>query len=227
MNEPIDQLRPLTPLQAHGALTLMVLQLFVAPYAMREHGSVSSIVTQTGFHLFLVLIVLGVSTHRLQLGLCIALVAVATGLQFIAPQDLGVIRALASLCLVGCGVIALIMSIRRVLLTRHVTLALLSASASIYLLAGVVWAIGYQAIEAITPGAFASSGASQPDDAGTLFYFSFVTLTTLGYGDVSPVTPIARSAAIAEAVFGQLFLVLLIGRLVSLHIMATPERTAA
>ncbi|MEO1585304.1 MAG: potassium channel family protein, partial [Planctomycetota bacterium] len=57
-----------------------------------------------------------------------------------------------------------------------------------------------------------------PINAGELSYFSFVTLTTLGYGDVSPATPIARSLATLEAVFGQVFLVVLLGRLVSLHI---------
>ena len=55
-------------------------------------------------------------------------------------------------------------------------------------------------------------------------YFSFVTLTTLGYGDTVPVHPVARSLAIAEALVGQLYPAILIGRLVSLQISARDGR---
>jgi voltage-gated potassium channel Kch len=54
-------------------------------------------------------------------------------------------------------------------------------------------------------------------DFGTAIYFSFVTLATLGYGDVVPASPIARSLAICEAVGAQLFVAVLIARLVSLQ----------
>jgi hypothetical protein len=51
-----------------------------------------------------------------------------------------------------------------------------------------------------------------------LLYFSFSTLTTNGYGDIVPVNPIARALANAEAITGQMYVVLLIGRLLSLHL---------
>jgi voltage-gated potassium channel Kch len=54
-----------------------------------------------------------------------------------------------------------------------------------------------------------------------LRYFSFMTLTTVGYGDVVPLSPVARTMAMLEAVMGQFYLVALIGRLVGLHIVHT------
>ncbi len=53
-----------------------------------------------------------------------------------------------------------------------------------------------------------------------LFYFSYTTLTTLGYGDIRPISAIARSFAISEAIIGQLYLTILVARLVGLHISA-------
>jgi voltage-gated potassium channel Kch len=50
-------------------------------------------------------------------------------------------------------------------------------------------------------------------------YFSFVTLTTVGFGDVVPVDPVARAAMILEALIGQFYLVVLVARLVGMHIV--------
>jgi len=72
----------------------------------------------------------------------------------------------------------------------------------------------YWAIEQISPGTF--SGASEFSLNGAI-YFSFVTLATLGYGDIAPRSEIARGLAIVEGVGGQLFLVVLVARLVSLY----------
>ena len=55
-----------------------------------------------------------------------------------------------------------------------------------------------------------------------LFYFSYVTLTTLGYGDIGPVSPAARALAITEAIVGQLYLVVLVAGLVGMHL--SPRR---
>jgi voltage-gated potassium channel Kch len=86
-----------------------------------------------------------------------------------------------------------------------------------YLLLGLAWANAYDLIELARPGAlrFPEGGGPTPI---RLVYFSFVTLTTVGYGDITPIHPAARSLAIAEALVGQLFPAILIGRLVSMEI---------
>ena len=93
--------------------------------------------------------------------------------------------------------------------TEHVYAAL-----SAYLLAGVFFGIFYWALEQFKPGAFNISGELSRT---TAIYFSFVTLATLGYGDIVPRTDVARGLAVIEAVGGQLFLAVLVARLVSLY----------
>jgi voltage-gated potassium channel Kch len=88
------------------------------------------------------------------------------------------------------------------------------AALSAYLLAGVFFGNFYWTLEQVRPGTFTVAGDFLPSSA---IYFSFVTLATLGYGDIVPRTEIARGLAIVEGVGGQLFLAVLIARLVSLY----------
>jgi Ion channel len=88
------------------------------------------------------------------------------------------------------------------------------AALSAYLLAGVFFGNFYWVLEEIRPGSFTVSGDFS---ASSAIYFSFVTLATLGYGDIVPRTDVARGLAIVEGVGGQLFLAVLIARLVSIY----------
>jgi voltage-gated potassium channel Kch len=87
-----------------------------------------------------------------------------------------------------------------------------------YLLLGVIWAEAYALVEMLHPGSF-QGPVHVADGPRAWLYFSFVTLTTVGYGDVLPVHPLARSLAIFEAVTGSLFLTILLARLVTLATM--------
>jgi hypothetical protein len=92
---------------------------------------------------------------------------------------------------------------------------------AVYLLLGLLWALAYGMISATDPEAFKGLASFSLEESGAqqdFLYFSFVTLTTLGYGDMSPVTPIAKTLAWFEAVFGQLYLAVTIARLVSLEV---------
>jgi voltage-gated potassium channel Kch len=92
------------------------------------------------------------------------------------------------------------------------------AALSAYLLAGLYFGLLYWVLEQLTSGAFATSGNFSRTSA---IYFSFVTLATLGYGDIVPQTDLARSLTVLEGVGGQLFLAVLVARLVSLYTMRT------
>jgi hypothetical protein len=93
-----------------------------------------------------------------------------------------------------------------------------------YLFLGMIWSVAYHLIALRIPGAFSIQGPSTPGETESiqsqLFYFSFVTLTTIGYGDIAPVHPIARMLTILEGVTGQLFPAILIARLVSLQVQS-------
>ena len=89
----------------------------------------------------------------------------------------------------------------------------------VYLLLGVIWSIAYNVLEYMQPGSFKGltelvSPASDLD----WIYFSFVTITTLGYGDITPLTQTARSLAVAEAIVGQFYIAVLVAGLVSAYI---------
>ena len=110
---------------------------------------------------------------------------------------------------------------------REVGFDTIAGGISIYLLMVVIWALAYGAVEILAPGSFLVLGEIVPPDARgglngdgvfeTLIYFSFVTITTLGYGDITPIGDVARMLCVFEAFIGQLFLVVFIARLVSLH----------
>jgi len=91
------------------------------------------------------------------------------------------------------------------------------AALSAYLLAGVFFGVLYSGVEQVWPGSFNIAGAKGDFPLFDAIYFSFVTLATLGYGDLLPVSEVARGLAIVEAVSGQLFLAVMIARLVSSH----------
>lgn len=92
---------------------------------------------------------------------------------------------------------------------------------SAYLLLGMAWASAYQVVEQLHAGSFRFVTAPRDFDQliSKLTYFSFCTLTTVG-SDIIPVSPIARSLTIAEAVVGQLFPVILLGGLVSMAVQS-------
>src|SRR5918994_5978518 len=90
----------------------------------------------------------------------------------------------------------------------------LYAALSAYLLAGIFFVILYWVLEHVEPGTFAATAEFSRMSA---IYFSFVTLATLGYGDIVPRTDIARGFAIVEGVGGQFFLAVMVARLVSLY----------
>jgi hypothetical protein len=104
--------------------------------------------------------------------------------------------------------------------TRHRVRGAIAA----YLLIGITWTYIYMSIALLINGAFSfpsstTVGPDGPELQSTLAYYSFVTLTTLGYGDVVPIHPVARMFAILEALVGMLYPATLLARLVSLEIM--------
>lgn len=117
--------------------------------------------------------------------------------------------------------------LRYVLRMPQVNGEVLCASISAYLLLGLLWSMGYRMVASLTPGAFVLNGMHEQSMEGfNAFYFSFVTLTTVGYGDIAPVSSVARMLSVMESMTGTLYVAVLIARLVALYSTApTPPRT--
>ncbi len=107
---------------------------------------------------------------------------------------------------------------------HEVTINVIYASIVVYLLIAIMWMFIYLVLESIQPGSFAA-GEGQIEVGRRLYiYYSFVTITTLGYGDITPTTDIANSFSFLEAVTGQLYIAILIARLVGIHIAQSMRR---
>jgi hypothetical protein len=113
--------------------------------------------------------------------------------------------------------------LRAVLRQKEVTGETISMSISIYLLLGLTWGVFYILLYYLQPHAFNLGGAStlstptEQEVFPVLIYFSLTTLSTIGFGDITPLTLQARYAAVAEGITGQFYLAILVARLVGLY----------
>ena len=126
----------------------------------------------------------------------------------------------------GIGLVAFVVVnlLRFVLRAPSVDVEVLCASISAYLMLGLIWTMAYWLVDQLTPGAFAfntTTGTKESMEGFNAFYFSFVTLSTVGYGDITPVSKVARMLAATEAMTGLLYVAVLIARLVGLY--STPK----
>ena len=92
---------------------------------------------------------------------------------------------------------------------------------SAYLLLGLVWGFAYFLLESAAPGSLSIDAASEEARLSESIYYSFVTLTTLGYGDILPLSERARALAYVEAIIGQFYLAVLLARLVGMYVVAS------
>jgi voltage-gated potassium channel len=119
-----------------------------------------------------------------------------------------------------------------VLDSGRVTSDKIFAAICVYMLLGYGWSFVYSILLELEPQSFATTSDVVPTNyVGRILqlrYFSFMTLTTVGYGDIVPHSPAARTMTVLEAVMGQFYLVALVGRLVGLHIVhGTDPRSRA
>lgn len=92
------------------------------------------------------------------------------------------------------------------------------AAVDAYLLLALMWAFIYSILEMVVPGSFAFPDQRYRGELLPFEYFSFITITTLGYGDITPLTDKASALAIFEAVVGQIYMVVLVAWLVGMHV---------
>lgn len=149
-------------------------------------------------------------------------VLVLLGLGFVVARVLraalgipGMLRVSEALWLIAI-VLATLASLRHALARGVVNAERILAALDVYLLVGLLFGVAYWTLEDVWPGSFGgvTAGSFGPSRA---IYFSFVTIATLGYGDVIPVSEAAQGLAIVEAVCGQMYLAVLVARLVSLY----------
>jgi len=202
------------------AFTLIAILLLHVVYPLSEIGNVAALsfigvyLALTGSAIYLV------SSNRRLLILAVLLtivIAVTGGItvvsDFTAPSWIQLswsAALLIQLALITSLLVAFIIG------SETVTREVLYAAIVIYFLMATIFTVMYMVIDNLTPGAFvASSGAEITWQR--LNYFSLVTISTLGYGDIVPVSGAAQSLSAMEASIGTLYIAILIGRFVSLY----------
>lgn len=131
---------------------------------------------------------------------------------------------IADISLLALCIVTIDSVLAHALSARRVDTEVLAAAISAYVLMGIGWAVIFTMLETFSPGSLHLTDHTGEDPWNTILYFSFATLTTLGYGDVAPLSLTARAWATIEAMGGTLYLAILIARLVSLY-KADPEAT--
>jgi hypothetical protein len=170
------------------------------------------------YSLILLAAVNAVSTRRQTrlIALAVAILAIVL-LWTNTGEALTLGRQAGILLFVAFNAVTIGLVLRHVVRAPAVTFDVLCAGIAIYLLIGVTWAVTYIVLDTLDPNAFKTLSASIDAGSGEFLYFSFATLTTLGYGDVVPHSLFTRTWAIMEAVTGVLYIAILVARLVSLY----------
>lgn len=194
-------------------LGLLFFGIFIAPVLI-AHGLVSDILIELIFALILIAGVFATPcslTSRLGMFLLASLAVSARVLDKYNQSNItiiGIDNIFASLTLIAFTVLI----IKNFLLGKTLLRYRIAGAVAVYLIFGVLWARLYEIVYLYDPIAFSSGDKTNPV---SLIYFSFVTLITLGYGDIVPISITARSLTILEGVIGQLYIVILISTLVS------------
>lgn len=194
----------------------LIIVFFIAPL-----GNLSPIFQWLISLFFVMTLLLGVNTlafppkiiRTLQI-----LAAISFAADIIVFPDFPKLTALTSLIahvFQAIFVFCIMMAISfRITHEKQVNGAVIQGSICVYLLLGIFWFFLYQIVLFFDPFAF-----SIPEEitSNSLFYFSFTTLTTVGYGDVTPINPFAMTLSNAEALVGQIYPAIVIAKLVSLY----------
>ena len=215
----IPRFRRFTSVQLLAALALL---FFFFPFVEEVKGG--DIIVSILLSLVLLCAVLAVADRKRALVIAVALAVPAIAGRWISHFRPDLVPPPVFLT-AGLVLIAFVVAnlLRFVLRAPSVNVEVLCASISAFLMLGLLWTLAYWLVDQLDPGAFAfnTNEGRQSISGFNAFYFSFVTLSTVGYGDITPVSKVARMLAAMEAMTGLLYVAVLIARLVSLY--STPK----
>lgn len=205
------------PVLSALTIILMVLLFVIAP--MQVAGSITGNATGIAFDAMLIVAAFLVSGSRVAFGaILIAAILVVAAVALHLPPVVEIY--LDTLAWLIAGMTLSVVVARAVYAPGKVTLHRIVGAVFLYLNVGLIFVALFGFVALVVPDAFNGLGPIEGNliIAGKLVYFSLVTLTTTGYGDITPLHPYARSLANLEAIFGQLYPATLLARLVTLEL---------
>jgi hypothetical protein len=203
------------------ALTIMLALLLFVIAPLQAAGFVAAHYFGLAFGVVLLAAVFVVSGSWSAIAgilVAITLVVVATVLRLRHPSVTDIFLDAAAWLIAGLTLTAVVA--RAVFASGKVNFHRVIGAVLLYLNIGVVFAALFTFVAIVEPNAFAGLGPLRDDltVAANLIYFSFVTLSSVGYGDIAPLHPLARGLANVEAIIGQLYPATLLARLVTLEL---------
>ena len=206
-------------------LVALVILLVSAPFVEELEGG--HLILSVLFTVVLIAAVFAVANRKRSLAIALVLAVPAITARWINQVRPDLVHPAVFLV---CALVLLAFVIGHllyfVLRAPVVTVEVLCASIAAYLMLGLTWTVAYWLVDQLTPGgafSFNTPRGSRSMNGFTGFYFSFITLSTVGYGDITPVSQAARWLAAMEAMTGSLYVAVLIARLVSLYSSSKPH----
>ena len=206
-------------------LIALAVLLMSAPFVEELEGG--HLILSVLFSLVLLAAVFAVADRKRTLAIAVVLAVPAITARWINQFRPDLVHPAVFLVCALLLLAFVIANLLRFSLRAHVvTVEVLCASISAYLMLGLMWTVAYWLVDQMTPGgafSFNTGRGAQSMNGFTGFYFSFITLSTVGYGDITPVSRVARWLAAMEAITGLLYVAVLIARLVSLYSTAKSD----
>ena len=216
------------------AILVASLMLLVVLTALDAELHFESLRVRVALTIVLVAGVYASINHRWVLAGALVLVMAPLGgnwaAQFVRSEFLDVVRQTGTVLFLSYVGVLVLYEIHDEL---EVSLDTVLGGVAVYLLIGIIYISIYEIVIHLAPGSFLFQGRDLEEVIGdpnsihglsVLMYYSFVTLTTLGYGDVTPVRPMAQMLSTSEAIVGQLFVAIFIARLVALYTRSVADR---
>ena len=208
-------------------LIVLAALLIAAPFVEELEGG--HLILSTLFSLVLLAAVFAVANRKRSLTIALVLAIPAITARWINQLRPDLVHPAVFLV---CALVLLAFVIGHllyfILRAPVVTVEVLCASIAAYLMLGLMWTVAYWLVDQLTPGgafSFNTNRGAQSMNGFTGFYFSFITLSTVGYGDITPVSRAARWLAAMEAMTGLLYVAVLIARLVSIYSSAKSDQS--
>ena len=199
-------------------LTTIIILFFFGPLL---EGTTGQLITSAVFLGTIITIIRTFNLKKRYFYLLLSLAGISFGLEIYSAlsetfrQDK--LFILASSIINSLFILAALVTINRKIFTeKKVTSDTIEGGIAVFFMIGIVWALLYRIVSILDPNAFSEVGDTT-HLFDTLFYFSFTTLTTLGYGDITPISDLARTLATFEAMSGVMYPAIYIGRVVGLY----------
>lgn len=196
----------------HYLLASLILVFFIGPVAF-DYGLLSIINLEI---LFLLILIFSIFLHQHDTKLfkvtVVSLIIILINILFF-DNNQSVSQYFLKILIVSITIVELF---REIFKTKKIDSHIISSAISIYVLIGIFWYLLFMFLLMVDPDSFDIRNFNPEMVSIDMIYFSFTTLTTLGYGDITPVSYTAKMWSITEAMMGVMFLAVMISRVVSL-----------